>query len=82
MNRNYNHQKEEVQREINKLITQIHTSIDCWTSPQKSMNLQGIVRHFKTHQGNRKNPVLAVREIEGSHNGNALAEIVVKVIIG
>jgi len=38
------------------------------------------VAHFTTQRGNRLNPVLAIQEIQGSHTGNALAEIVVKVI--
>jgi len=78
--RNYDDQKNEVRQEIKKAITQIHISIDCWTAPHKSMNVIGIVGHFTTQNSNRMNPVLAVREIEGSHTGNALAEIVVRVI--
>ena len=78
--RNYDDQKQEVRLEIKNAITQIHMSIDCWTSPHKSMNVVGIVSHFTSQRGNRMNHVLAVREIEGSHTGNALAEIVVNVI--
>jgi len=78
--RNYDDQKNEVRQEIKKAITQIHISIDCWTAPHKSMKVIGIVGHFTTQNSNRMNPVLAVREIEGSHTGNALAEIVVRVI--
>ena len=46
----------------------------------KSMNVIRIVGHFTIQNRNRMNPVLAVREIEGAHTGNALAEIVVRVI--
>jgi len=44
------------------------------------MTVMGIVTHFTTQQGNLLNPLLAIQEIQGSHTGNALAEIVVKVI--
>ena len=78
--RNYEEQKEEVRREISNALTPIHVSIDGWTSPHQSMTVIGIVAHFTTQRGNRLNPVLAIQEIQGSHTGNALAEIVVKVI--
>jgi len=44
------------------------------------MNVIGIVGDFTTQNSNRMNPVLAVRESKGSHTGNAVAEIVVRVI--
>jgi len=44
------------------------------------MSVIGIVAYFTTQGGNRLNTVLAIQEIQGSHTGNALAEIVVKVI--
>jgi len=78
--RNYQDQKKEVRKEIGTAITQIHLSIDGWTSPHQSMSVIGIVGHFTTERGSRLNPVLALKEIEGSHTGAALAEIVVKVV--
>lgn len=78
--RNYQDQKKEVRTEIGTAITQIHLSIDGWTSPHQSMSVIGIVGHFTTERGSRLNPVLALKEIEGSHTGAALAEIVVKVV--
>jgi len=55
-------------------------SIDGWTSPDQSMSVIGIVGHITTQRGSRLNLVLAIQDIQGSHTGNALAEIVVKVI--
>jgi len=78
--RNYQDQKKEVIQEIGTAITQIHLSIDGWTSPHHSMSLIGIVGHFTTERGSRLNPVIALKEIEGSHTGASLAEIVVKVV--
>jgi len=78
--RNYDDQKQEVRLETKNAIKQIQMSIDWRTSPHTSMYVIGIVSHFTSQRGNRMNPLLAVREIEGSHTGNALAEIVVKGI--
>jgi len=77
---NYDDQKQEVRLEIKNSITQIHMSIDSWTSPHKSLNVIEIVSHFNSQRGNRMNPALVVGEIEGSHTGNAQAEILVNII--
>ena len=75
--KNYEDQKHEVRQEIITALTQIHISFDCWTSPHYTMSGIGIVGHFTTRQGSRLNLVLALKEIQGSHTGSALAEIVV-----
>lgn len=78
--RNYEDQKQEVRSEIQNAITQIHISIDGWTSPHQSMTVVGLVGHFTIERGGRLSPVLALKEIQGSHTGAALAELVVKVV--
>jgi len=77
---NYNDQKNEVRLEINSANTQIHLSVDGWTSPHQSMSVIGVVAHFTSSRGARQNLVLALREIQGAHTGEALADIVVSVI--
>jgi len=44
------------------------------------MSVIGIVGHFRTERGSRLNLVLALKKMQGSHTGAALAEIVVKVV--
>ena len=44
------------------------------------MSVIGIVSHFTTQRGNRLNSVFAIQEIQSSQTGNALAEILVKLI--
>ena len=77
---NYNDQKNEVRLEINGANTQIHLSVDGWTSPHQSMSVIGVVAHFTSARGVRQNLVLALREIQGAHTGEVLAAIIVSVI--
>ena len=77
---NYNDQKNEVRLEINSANTQIHLLVDGCTSPDQSMSAIGVVAHFTSVRGARQNLVLALREIQGAHTGEALADIVMTVI--
>ena len=78
--RNYGDQKNEVRQEIKNSTTQIHLSVDGWTSPHHTMSVLGVVAHFTSARGTRYNLVLALREIQGPHTGEALADIVVNII--
>jgi hypothetical protein len=44
------------------------------------MSILGIVAHFTTSQGERLNLVIALKELQTSHTGENLAEIVFNVI--
>jgi len=44
------------------------------------MSVLGVVAHFSSSRGTRYNLVLALREIQGPHTGEALADIVVNII--
>lgn len=61
-------------------VTQIHFSIDTWSSPNQH-GLLAIVAHFiddKTRQPCKA--LLALRELTGTHSGVSLAEIFTEVI--
>jgi hypothetical protein len=60
--------------------TQIHFSIDIWSSPNHHSFL-AIVAHF-IDLGSRqlRKALLALRELEGAHSGDAIAEIFLQVV--
>ena len=77
---NYNDQNNKVRLEINRANMQIYSSVDGWTSPHQRMSVIEVVAHFTSAWGARQNHVLALREIEGIHTGEDLADIIVTVI--
>jgi hypothetical protein len=59
--------------------SRVHLSFDIWTSPA-AMPILGICAHFLDPKVQLQNPLLALRLLEGSHTGEAIAEIIVGVI--
>ena len=70
----------DIRIEINSANTQIYLSLDGWIFPHQSTSVIGIVAHFTSLRESHQYLVLAVREIQRVHTGEALADVVVMVI--
>ncbi|OLL26463.1 putative AC transposase [Neolecta irregularis DAH-3] len=77
--RQYKSQKERIKQHLHSARSKIHISCDIWTSPN-SLPILGIVAHYITEDGKLRHSVLALKDIDGEHNGENLADIVVQVI--
>ncbi|KAM3537959.1 hypothetical protein ARSEF1564_009122 [Beauveria bassiana] len=61
-------------------VTQIHFTIDTWSSPSQH-GLLAIVAHFINDESRQpRKALLALRELKGAHSGDSLAEIFTEVI--
>ena len=67
----YEREKEKVRSELHGSLSNIHFTVDGWTSPN-NIPLLGIVAHYTTEDGQLKHSTLALRMIEGSHSGENL----------
>lgn len=72
--------KDQIKKRLQESLTWIHFSTDMWTSPGKT-GVLGVVAHFisKTRRKVEK-ALLALRELPGTHSGEAQAEHVLQVI--
>jgi hypothetical protein len=77
--RQYEGQKEKVKQRIQSAKSRIHISCDLWTSPN-SLAVLGIVAHYVTEDGQLKHHVLALKDIDGEHDGSNLAAAVLEVV--
>ena len=59
--------------------SKIHISFDLWTSPNAHA-IVAVVAHFLSPELRLRHVLLAVREIEGSHSGENIADSLLKVI--
>ncbi|KAM3526952.1 hypothetical protein MY4038_006568 [Beauveria bassiana] len=65
---------------IAAFVTQIHFTIDTWSSPSQH-GLLAIVAHFINDESRQpRKALLALRELKGAHSGDSLAEIFTEVI--
>ncbi|KJZ70117.1 hypothetical protein HIM_10487 [Hirsutella minnesotensis 3608] len=73
------HQK-ELALKLQSSLSQIHFSVDIWSSPNHHSFL-AIVGHFVDRESRRLQKVLlALRELEGTHGGGAMAEVFLGVL--
>ena len=80
VNDEFNLGKNSLKRTIAQAASNIHLSFDMWTSPS-SMPILGVCAHFLTPQLELVHPLLALREVEGSHTGEAMAEIIREIMV-
>jgi hypothetical protein len=59
--------------------SRIHLSFDLWTSPSV-FALVGVVAHYLSPELQMRHTLLGIRQIEGSHTGENIAEVVARVI--
>jgi len=77
--RRYNEEKIRTRQTLQDALTNIHLSIDLWTSPN-ALAILGIVAHYITADGQLDQSVLALREVAGDHGGLNQATAVIEVI--
>ncbi|KAJ6437604.1 CAP domain-containing protein [Purpureocillium lavendulum] len=72
--------REKLRSKLKSSLTQGHFSIDIWSSPNHH-SLLGIVAHFIDRECRQlRKALLALRELEGAHSGEAIAETFLTVI--
>ncbi|OAQ58045.2 ribonuclease H-like protein [Pochonia chlamydosporia 170] len=77
--RQYEDQKEKVKQRIQSAKSRIHISCDLWTSPN-SLAILGVVAHYVTEDGKLEHHTLALKDIDGEHDGSHLAAAIMEVV--
>jgi hypothetical protein len=77
--RQYEDHKENIKRLIQLARSKVHISCDLWTSPN-FLAMLGVVAHFISADGRLQHCVLALKDIDGEHNGENLADAIIQVI--
>ena len=77
--RRYASEKDRVKQRIQSAKSQIHISRDLWTSPN-SLAILGVVAHYVTEDGQLEHTTLAMKDIDGEHDGGNLASTILEVI--
>jgi hypothetical protein len=77
--RQFEIEKDKIKARLHNAKTRIHISLDIWTSPSNKPIL-GVVAHYIAEDRILEKSVLAMREIEGAHDGENIALVVMKVI--
>jgi hypothetical protein len=77
--RQYDDQKEKVKQRIQSAKSRIHISCDLWTSPN-SLAILGVVAHYVTEDGKLEHHTLALKDIDGEHDGSHLAAAIMEVV--
>jgi hypothetical protein len=74
----WNTHKDIVRRELQAAISQIHISLDIWTSPNRWL-LLAICAHFTTHYYKRQKALLALQRVPG-HGGEDQFSVLLPVL--
>lgn len=77
--RQYNIERERITIRLGSARTKIHISIDVWTSPS-TMPILAIVAHYISEDNELEHALLAMEELQGTHDGESVAPIVLKVL--
>ena len=75
----YLDQKRRMKQRLQSSRTKIHIACDLWTSPN-SLAIFGIVAHYISEDNVLESSVLALKEVQGSHDGPNLATIIMEVV--
>jgi len=75
----YEIEKDRIQLRLHSSCFKIHISLDIWTSPN-CLPILGIVAHYISEDNKLESAVLAMREIQGPHEGENIAPIVEEVL--
>jgi hypothetical protein len=71
--------KERLRQDMVDSRSSISLSFDLWTSPNY-LAVLGVAAHFIDKSGLRRTAVLALREVEGEHSGENIADVLLQVI--
>ncbi|TVY62384.1 putative AC transposase [Fusarium oxysporum f. sp. cubense] len=77
--RQYEDQKEKVKQRIQSAKPRIHISCDLWTSPN-SLAILGVVGHYVTEDGQLEHHILALKDIDSTHDGSHLVAAILEVV--
>jgi hypothetical protein len=75
----FKERKERLRHDMHDARSSISLSFDLWTSPNH-LAVLGVVAHFIDNTGTRRTAVLALREVEGEHSGENIADVLLQVI--
>jgi hypothetical protein len=75
----YNIEKDHIQQRLHASRFKIHISLDIWTS-LNSLPILGIIAHYISEDNKLESAVLALKEIQGAHDGENIAPIVEEVL--
>ena len=64
---------------VAQALSRIHISFDIWTLPSALLIL-GICAHFLSSDLQLKHPLLGLKYLEGSHTGEAIAEVLRRIM--
>jgi hypothetical protein len=71
--------RETLRQDMRDAHSNISISFDLWTSPNY-LAILGVVAHFIDKFGKRRIAVLGLRELNGEHSGENMAEILLQII--
>jgi hypothetical protein len=75
----YAAQKDEMMAVLHAAPGMIHITLDAWTSPN-NIPFLGVIGHFISDDGAIDHLVLGLREIEGTHTGENLCVMLVRIV--
>lgn len=78
LRQSFDDKKRIIQKALQSAITNIHVSPDAWTGPNNEAIL-GITVQFVTERLGLQRLVLGLKEIQGSHTGSNMADILAKL---
>jgi hypothetical protein len=77
--RQYDIEKERIRLRLQCSRTRIHITCDIWTSPN-SLPILAIIGHYISEDNQLESSLLALKEIQGSHEGDNIAPIIEGVL--
>ena len=75
----FEQRREDICEQLRTSKSRIHISFDLWTSPNH-MSFVGVVGHFMNAQYKVESVLLGLRRLRGTHSGENIAEVVLKVV--
>ena len=75
----YDIEKERIRSRLHSSCFKIHITLDIWTSPN-ILPIVAIIAHYISEDNKLESAVLALKEIQGSHDGENIAPIVEEVL--
>jgi hypothetical protein len=72
-------EKLRAQQAVRSALSKIHFTVDLWTSTN-FLALLGIIAHYFAEDGQLRQSVLALREVDGQHTGQNQAKLIMGVI--
>jgi hypothetical protein len=75
----YKIEKERIRLRLHSSRCKIHISLDIWTSPS-SLPILGVIAHYISEDNQLESAVLAMKEIQGSHDGENIAPLIEEIL--